>query len=144
MAAFKYDHDPEVRRAKLTIYPGDLDIPCPVSAAWSTTGGLVEVRLSDEESIALYEILRANWAGYVAERDEARAEFNRRQVVVVPGAGPIEFGEDGGYAPDDPKHHSWAERWADGADTARDLFRDEKRDWVEQKGARDDDGGEAA
>ena len=143
MAAFKYDHDPETRRAKLTIYPGDLDIPCPVSAAWSTTGGVVDIHLSDEESIALYEILRANWAGYVAERDEARAEFNRR-VVVVPGAGPVEFDEDAGYAPDDPKHPSWAERWADGADTARDRFRDEKWDWVEQQGARDDDGGEAA
>lgn len=77
--AIHYDHDAEARLAVLTFDARHLerDDAVTVNDAHDPWLCRVALALSDDESIALYEQLRATWAGYLAERDEAKRAVDR-------------------------------------------------------------------
>lgn len=72
MGAFKYTHDDEARVGSLVVRTDALDGFHGAGSGAYEVGGTVRIALSQDEAIELYEILRAHWAGYVAERDEAK------------------------------------------------------------------------
>ncbi|MDH4038811.1 MAG: hypothetical protein OEV86_15160 [Candidatus Krumholzibacteria bacterium] len=72
--AIRYDHDdPEARRSLLRFDTFTMDENDDHGTVYDIKrNGALTLRLSDDEAIALYEQLRATWAGYLAERDEAQ------------------------------------------------------------------------
>jgi hypothetical protein len=108
-----YDHsDPEDRTSTLRV------------SRWNDYGDervaehadVLEVRLTDDEAISLYEQLRATWARYLAERDAARVAVSRGVTLNEYMGRWAEDAYDG-YEPTDPKHPAFLEN----ADMIRDA-----------------------
>ena len=72
MSAFTYNHDDEAGRGRLTLHLERMERPGGFPGENNRT-----FHLTQDEAIELYELLRAYWAGYVAERDEAQAAVAR-------------------------------------------------------------------
>jgi hypothetical protein len=129
--AIHYDHgDPEARLGTLSVNLWNCDedqrrtsYVLNDRAVTLNEGGWLHLTLSDEESISLYEQLRATWAGYLAERDERAgvplATFldGWKADTLAQYDGPDE--SFGAYALDDPKHPTFHDRYADATDNER-------------------------
>jgi len=116
--AIRWDHDgPESRRGTLRINLWACVEPANLTmhdrSVMLHDDGTLTLTLSDADAISLYEQLRSCWAGYVAERDQARAAVARGATLADHIGGwraqreaDLDSMRDA-YDITDPKHPDW-------------------------------------